>query len=62
MSGNPRFVGVLLALALLLVVASAVSAAMAFVLTGTAGLVVAPLLGSRYGRRAVSRAGGRTVR
>jgi hypothetical protein len=62
---DPRLVGALLALALdaalltfavLLVVAS-VPAAMAIVLTGTAGLVVAPLLGWRYGRRAVSRTG-----
>jgi hypothetical protein len=64
-SRDPRLVGALLALALdaallafaaLLVVAS-VSAATGIVLTGTAGLVVAPLLGWRYGRRAVSRTG-----
>jgi hypothetical protein len=64
-SRDPRLVGALLALALdaalltfavLLVVASA-SAATGIVLTGTAGLVVAPLLGWRYGRRAASLAG-----
>ena len=65
-STDPRLVGALLALALdaalligagLLVLAS-MSAAMALVLTGTAGLVVAPLLGWQYGERAVSEGRG----
>jgi hypothetical protein len=64
-SRDPRLVGALFALALdaalltfavLLLVAS-VSAATGLVLTGTAGLVVAPFLGWRYGRRAASLAG-----
>jgi hypothetical protein len=64
-SRDPRLVGALFALALdaalltfavLLLVAS-VSAATGLVITGTAGLVVAPFLGWRYGRRAASLAG-----
>ncbi len=62
---DPRLVGALVALSLdatvaavaaLLVLAS-VSAATGLALVGAAGLVVAPLLGWRYGRRAVSGAG-----
>ena len=63
-SWDPRLVGTLFALALdaalltfavVLVVAS-VSAATGIVITATAGLVLVPLLGWRYGRRVASRA------
>lgn len=63
-SKDPRLVGAVLALALditMLVLAAllvlvSVSPAFGFVLAGTGGLVVAPLLGWRYGSAAVSRA------
>lgn len=62
-STDPRLVGALLALALdiaMLVLAAllvlvSLSPAFGFVLAGTVGLVVAPLLGWRYGQAAVSR-------